>query len=71
MSILICDDCRAQIDTDQNPECYDDEQDRWVCHGCRDGYAALMKAEWEREQHRLWESDNQAAIDAGCLVGKL
>ena len=34
MSILNCDMCGAYIDTDANPDAYNESLDMWLCHGC-------------------------------------
>lgn len=35
MSVLTCDDCRDLIDTDAEPESYNEIDDKWRCRNCR------------------------------------
>lgn len=46
MSWLCCDDCGTLIDTDFEPEAYDERDDKWRCERCRDEREA---DQWDRE----------------------
>lgn len=67
MSLLPCDRCRLQIDTDEEPETYCEHNDQWICHLCREKEASRWKNEYdaaplsERDPKRYREE----MIDAG------
>lgn len=46
MSMIRCDRCVRQIDTDEQPETYDEESDMWVCHPCREETMEAHRREW-------------------------
>ena len=35
MSVLHCEYCGDFIDTDDDPEAYDEKRGKWTCHACR------------------------------------
>ena len=34
MSVLACDNCGTLIDTDDEPDAYDEKTDHWYCYLC-------------------------------------
>lgn len=47
MSMMQCYLCPQLIDTDDQPETYEDEADVWVCWPCRDARMREMKATYD------------------------
>lgn len=70
MSIVHCDSCGKQIDSDMDVECFTPILDEVACKSCRDNADELA---YERQQQRLMDGDhleievkqNQQLRDAG------
>jgi hypothetical protein len=55
MSIVCCDTCNRQIDTDLDVGCLIEEYDEMMCRSCRDN---RDEAAYERQQQRLMDGDH-------------
>lgn len=58
MSIVHCDKCGEQIDSDRDVECFDTEIDEVLCKGCRDNRDELA---YDRRQQALMDGDHLEA----------
>lgn len=55
MSIVHCDECGKQIDSDCDVECFDEDSDEVLCRSCRDNRDELA---YERQQQSLMDGDH-------------
>ena len=53
MSVLTCDSCGDWIDTDDEPEAYDEATDRWFCWRCREEEENAGRSDSTRTQTDL------------------
>lgn len=55
MSVIACDKCGEQIDSDIDVECFSAILDEALCKSCRDN---ADEAAYERQQQRLMDGDH-------------